>query len=105
MLQFDEHAVGARRVNERDTRSTNTDTGRLVDELDTVFPKPLQRRGEIVNRQRDVMKAWPTPIQKSGDRRGRVGGLEELQRSATGGDLGNANPLTSNRLCGRDLQP
>ena len=71
----------------------------------TVFPKPLQRRGEIVNRQRDVMKAWPTPILKSGDRRGRVGGLEELQRSATGGDLGNANPLTSNRLCGRDLQP
>ncbi len=68
LLELHEHALGARRVDERNARPLCPGPGLGVDEPDVPPPKLGKRRTDVVDAKRDVMESGPALLEKSGDR-------------------------------------
>ena len=79
LLQLDEHAVRARRMNERDQRAFGARPRLLIDQPHAARLQLRQRRGDVVDPQRDVVQPGPALLDVFRDRRIRRGGLEQFE--------------------------
>ena len=79
LLQLDEHAVRARRVDERDQRPFGARPRLLVDQPDAARLELRQRGVDVLDAQRDVMEAGPALLDVFRDRRVGRGRLEQFE--------------------------
>lgn len=76
--ELDEHAVGAARVEERDSAAVCAGTRFPVDELDAGGGQVREHLFEIGDTERDVVQAWPAALEKTAHRRLGRERLDEL---------------------------
>src|SRR5262245_42282279 len=92
LSQLDEHAVGARGMDECDPRAVRAGPGLVVDQPDAARFQAFQRGGEIVDAERDVVKPG-TAFRKVLRNRGIAGGrFQQLERRPSAGKEMSGHP-------------
>jgi hypothetical protein len=79
LLQFDQNAVGARGMDERDPGALGAWTRLFVDQPDATCLQLRERGGNVVNPQRDVVQPGAALLDVLRDGRVGRGGLEKFQ--------------------------
>ena len=79
LLQLDQNSVGTRGMNERDERAFGAWTRLWVHEPSAVGFQPRKRRVNVLDAQRDVVKAGAALLDESRDRRLRRRRLEQFE--------------------------
>jgi hypothetical protein len=104
LLEFDQHAVRGRWVNERDEGALRAWPGSLVNEPDTVRAQFRDRRLDIFHAKRDVMQTGTAPLEVFGH--GGVGAysFEQLQCGFADRDEMRPYALRRDLLRGMDRQ-
>ncbi len=104
LLQFDEHAVGGRRMDERHQRVFRAWPRLLIHQPHTFRLELRQRRLDVVDAKRDVVDAGAASLHISRDRRIRGRCLEQLQRRLSQRDEVSANTLRRHFFRRFDIQ-
>jgi hypothetical protein len=104
LLQFDEHTVRRRRMDEGHERPFRAGAGFLVDQPDAARPQVREGRFDIVDAERHMMHAGATLLDELRD--WRIGGcrLEHLERRLSGVQECRADPLRPDLLAGLDVE-
>ena len=106
LLQLDQHAVGARRVDERDQRAFGAGPRLLVDQPRAAGLQLRQRRADVVDAQRDVVQARAALLDELRDRRIAAPSLPAVRASTPPTGMKCARTRCDGHLLRRlDLEP
>ena len=104
LLELDEHAVRAGRVNERDERAFGSRPRLFVDEPRAAALELRQRRRDVVHAQRDVVQPGAALLDVLRDRRVRRRRLQKLEARVAHGHEAGAHSLRDDVLGRLDLE-
>ena len=89
LLQFDQHAVGALRVQEGDQSPVLRLTRRLVEQFDPLGLEFAQRRLDILDPQADVVDPFAALLDEFRDGARRIHRLDQFDRAPLQGEKGD----------------
>ena len=80
-------------MQERDALAFGADAWLFVDQLNSRLAASLENAVEIIDREADVVYPRSTLLDKPGDRRSRVRGLQQLHQRLSGIESGDAGAV------------
>ena len=105
LYQFQQHAAGGARVQEGDARAARAGTRRCADGRQARLARPLQRRLDVGDAQRDVVQPLAPACQELAHRAVIIQGFKQLDGRLARAEVGGADAFAGNGLGVFQLQP